>query len=693
MQLRRRRLELRHAMNYRPTVAAALAAAAGLLWGFAAQPAWLVAAAAAGALLAALFAWKRRGALLVLVIGFLCGAARAYVARMPDVPTERGMLVGTIAETPEARDYGYYLVLRDATLDDVPVQGRVILYLLGEGAGPIAYGSHIMAQTQLSPMPGRRNQGGMDLARYYAGKGVVAMGFASYYAGVAGEEDFYGALLRVREGIGERINLLFGNGAGVVAGILLGDKSGLYEEEVRAFQDTGTAHLLAVSGLHVSILVVGLGFFFKRANPVARLIVTGVFLTGYVLVTGFAASILRAAIMIMTQQTARALGRNDDGPTALAFSALLILAFAPYEIYSAGFQLSYCAVAGIYMLYEPIGTLLKKMFKPLADSLAVTAAATLGTVPVSVWHFYRLPLLGLFANALAVPVSALIVLPAAGAVALSYAYLPLAAPFAWATDVCVRLMMGAIEGVAKIPGGVLVVAWPSLLACGLFGLLLLSLSKYVLLPKGTKRVTAGILALAFAASLAMPVLARKEEVRASALADSAAVYVRMGEAHHVLALGDDSRTLQAFLSANGVAELEAVWIWREEELPAAGELLSSFPAARVMVAYGRPELVRALQALGIDAVAVGQGEMVPLTRDFQALARDGGLLLTGGWYSLFLSGGSSGARLVAWAGAAGKSVTVAAPGKAQPGQYDPERDGQVDILLDEGTIWVQTPYK
>ena len=204
--------------------------------------------------------------------------------------------------------------------------------------------------------------------------------------------------------------------AGIFQAILLGDKSGLSEELRERFQDNGIAHILAVSGLHVSLIGMSVysalrfwGISYGWAGLGASAL-----LTFYGFVTGFGASVFRAVFMVEVSCLAAYLGRSYDLLSALSLSLILQAWQSPYLLFSAGLQLSYGAVAAIGLETERLRKVGKKRKgreeeeqekekKKGYETLMLSLAIQLYTMPIQLYHYFTFPMLGIFLNLIVIP--------------------------------------------------------------------------------------------------------------------------------------------------------------------------------------------------------------------------------------------------------------------------------------------------
>lgn len=186
---------------------------------------------------------------------------------------------------------------------------------------------------------------------------------------------------------------------GLVKAMLLGRRDDLAEQQVGDYVISGAVHILSVSGMHVAIIFLAisaaLGWVKRwRAGKWVYLLLVAVLLGFYALVTGLPPSVQRAALMCMVLVTAEVAGRKHQPMNTLAFSALIILLADPCALYDVGFQLSYLAMAGIFLLYEPIYSMVptgNSIVRFIWQVTALALAAQMATFPLSLFYFHQFP--------------------------------------------------------------------------------------------------------------------------------------------------------------------------------------------------------------------------------------------------------------------------------------------------------------
>ncbi len=205
--------------------------------------------------------------------------------------------------------------------------------------------------------------------------------------------------------------------AALLEGILLGDDSGLPENAQQAFRDTGTAHIVAISGFNIAILAGLMVTLLGRLLPRAQAALGAVLLIGaYTLLVGGSPPVVRAAIMGAVGLFGGLIGRQQAGANSLTFTAALMCLFNPWLPWDPSFQLSFMATLGLVLYAGPLQNWLngwlerhlpansaRRVGAPLSEYVLFTLAAQVTTLPVIAYHFGRLSFSALLANPLALP--------------------------------------------------------------------------------------------------------------------------------------------------------------------------------------------------------------------------------------------------------------------------------------------------
>jgi len=197
--------------------------------------------------------------------------------------------------------------------------------------------------------------------------------------------------------------------ASVLDAMLLGDKKELDPEVKKLYQDNGIAHILAISGLHISMLGMALHKLLRKLGISWYLsaAAAGAIMSAYGLMTGFGVSTTRAVIMFLVYLLAGILGRTYDILSALALSAVLILTENPRYLTDAGFLLSFFAVLGVAVLAPLIRNTCSCKNK-LLESFLVSLAIQLTTIPIVLYYYFEIPLYGVLLNLVVIPLMSLV---------------------------------------------------------------------------------------------------------------------------------------------------------------------------------------------------------------------------------------------------------------------------------------------
>jgi len=197
---------------------------------------------------------------------------------------------------------------------------------------------------------------------------------------------------------------LFGEQAPILQAMLWGYKGDISNEAYAVYRMSGIAHVLALSGLHVSFVAALVDRLTRKCPIRPKFFITAALLISYCAIAAFPASLIRATVMTLCALYARVCGRRYDMLSGMSFAAAIILLCDPSALFEIGFQLSFGAVLVIALLMGPISEKLSFLPDDIAAMIAVSICGTLGTLPLSVYYFGTIPVLGLFANVLILPI-------------------------------------------------------------------------------------------------------------------------------------------------------------------------------------------------------------------------------------------------------------------------------------------------
>ncbi len=416
-------------------------------------PAW---AGLVLAVAAALAAWLARGwtrAALLPLAAAAAGFAAGQVATLRALPVEAlpqraVILTGQVAGV-EILPEGRRVTVQAAHLSDGPtLRRRIRVRLRANDQAVLGTGDTVRVRALLRPPSGPAYPGGWDLQRNAFFAGYAGYGFAIGPAEAVARAPPTGAggwLQQMREGIARRMQAHLPGTVGAVAATLMtGVPSAIPESDRDAFRASGLAHLLAVAGLHIGA-VMGLAFALTRAVlalsertalfwptkqvAAAAALVLGL---GYMVLTGMHVPIVRSFAMAALVTLAALIGRRAVSLRGLAIAAVALMTLEPQEVPGASFQMSFSAVLALIAGYEALRPWLRALrgdgpvWRRVAGHVAALALTSLlaggASAPFGAYHFGRLQLYFVVANMIAVPITALWVMPLG---LLSLALMPL----------------------------------------------------------------------------------------------------------------------------------------------------------------------------------------------------------------------------------------------------------------------------
>ena len=360
---------------------------------------------------------------------------------------------------------------------------------------PLNYGRSITLTGVLREPESKRNPGGFDYKAYLARQNIVGIIDAKGLLRI-GEQGGLPPLrwietLRIHT---ERtIDLIYTNHktethlfepslpAQLLKGVLLGKRSDIPSETLDIFRNSGTFHVLAVSGLHVGLVAMFcyIGFSIFRCPQKIRCLLTIIAILIYACLIGFRPSVFRASLMAILFLFATLIDRDADLFNLLAFAALVLLFLNPLQLWDVGFQLSFVAVAAIVYFVPKMEKPLRRFWDPadtshsstdlsiptkfknrvvkwLFLSYCVTLAAQIGTTPLIAYYFFRTYPLGIVVGPFAVLLVSIIVAVGMMSVCAGFIWLPLANLFAVLNHAIISGflaligMFGQTSGVVKL---------------------------------------------------------------------------------------------------------------------------------------------------------------------------------------------------------------------------------------------------
>ncbi|MEO7291976.1 MAG: ComEC/Rec2 family competence protein [Ginsengibacter sp.] len=314
-------------------------------------------------------------------------------------------------------------VLHKASLENTI--GKVIIYFAKDSANELSlkYGDRILIHKRLQEIKNPGNPGSFNYQRYSAFHHIFHNVFLKKSDWVLLDKKninlFNQFLFTARQNV---LNILRKNMKGhddqlsIAEALLIGYTQDLDKDLVQAYSNTGVVHIIAISGMHLALIYVMLVWIFNKIPIIKRSkIIKVIFILSclwlFSLLTGGAASILRAAVMFSCIVIGENFARKSSIYNSLAASAFILLCYNSYFLWDVGFQLSYLAVLSIIIFQKPIYHLLyvkNKWLDKLWALVSVSLAAQIFTFPVCLYYFHQFPTIFLITNIIMVPLSTVI---------------------------------------------------------------------------------------------------------------------------------------------------------------------------------------------------------------------------------------------------------------------------------------------
>lgn len=323
-----------------------------------------------------------------------------------------------IVEVLKSNLYADRYVGNILSMDDTLVSGKLIInYYLDSASTKLHVDDEIISLGKLSEIKPPLNPFQFNYKTYLKSLGIyhqLQLNLTNHFTLNNSSRTIYGLAASVREKIITKLRQAeFGHEElSVIQALLLGQRNDISEETYNNYKNAGAVHILAVSGLHVGILLLLLQFLLSPLERLPKgktikLIVTVLLLWGFALLAGFSASIVRAVMMFSFVAYALYLNRPSNTFNILALSMFTILLFInPMLLFQVGFQMSYAAVLAIAWVYPMLQRFWfpkNRIIRKIWQLLSVSIAAQLGVLPISLFYFHQFPGLFFISNLLIVP--------------------------------------------------------------------------------------------------------------------------------------------------------------------------------------------------------------------------------------------------------------------------------------------------
>ncbi len=383
---------------------------------------------------------------LFLIVFTVSGMARIYFTEHSAFNTlltysdKEAWIYGYVTNSPRLTKNGYSRSMEVEVIQidsDPSATGTIVLYMPSDRSKEIKYGDKICCWTELSTPKREENHDNFDYYTHLRGRNIFLIGNTKNINLIDFETDknifalFKELGLDIRYKLSEIIsNIFYDNpeSAAILKGILLGEKSGFTDELYEKFANSGISHIVAVSGLHLSIMFSFLMIVFTGRPSRKRyaLILSVPFIISFVAISAFSPSVCRAAIMLIIAILASFLYENYDSATSLFTALGIIIAVTPYALFSKSLLLSFFATFGIFAYFKffrhishkllftahlpdsLFGKIMYKCIDTLISSLSLSLSSFIGTACFLVLFFNKLSIIQFVTNLWCIPLVSVI---------------------------------------------------------------------------------------------------------------------------------------------------------------------------------------------------------------------------------------------------------------------------------------------
>ena len=364
----------------------------------------------------------------------------------------------------------------------------------------IKFGDYIKINAKIELPSKARNYMGFDYKRYLKSKKIIATILDVENVEILDvnkantAENIFNS---VRNNIKKIMYKLLPKDARELAiGMMIGDKEELDANITENFKNSNLTHMLAVSGAHISYVILGLNLMLKKTSNRFRKIFIICFLIFFVGVTDFTPSVQRASIMAILLLISTMLYRSQDTYTSIAFSGLVILIINPYSFFDVGFQLSFGGTIGIVLMYNNLIKRFKtngKLKGYIVSSVCVSVCANLIIIPIMAFNFNTVSLTFWISNLLAGPFLGVIIILGFCVYLLSFVIFPVAKIISIPLKYLIYILLIIVKYCSKIPFSSITIRTPYIFEIFIYYIVLYLVFNYAKIKPYFKKLVVIIL--------------------------------------------------------------------------------------------------------------------------------------------------------------------------------------------------------
>lgn len=382
-------------------------------------------------------------------------------------------IVGTIISNPIDKQYKNQYTLKVEKINEDKKYKNTNLQLnVKKEKETLNYGDKITIRGNFEEASQARNEGGFDYKQYLKSKNIYGIITADKKDIKLIKKNNVGVIdliaNKIRNSMKEKIEQNLSNETSeLLSGILIGEKSNLKKEIQEDFRDSSLSHVLAISGMHVSYVILGITFVISKIKLSKKMskIVTILLLLFFIILTGKTASVTRACLMSSYIILASLLHKKANVLGSISISLLIILIINPYFILDIGLQLSYGGTIGIVSIYpilkkyrkkkeekcSKLKKVIHKMKDKILDTILITISANLVIFPIVLFHYNTMSFTFIISNLLVFSIIGIIIILGFISVFTSYIISPLAKVMFFFLQIFLNLLTQIAHFCAELP--------------------------------------------------------------------------------------------------------------------------------------------------------------------------------------------------------------------------------------------------
>lgn len=407
-------------------------------------------------------------------------------------------IVGTIISNPSYKEYKtVYIIQVESINKDNTYKNTKLLLNIKENKNIYAYGNKVYIIGEFEEPNTRRNEGGFDYKQYLKTKNIY--GIIKVKTIKLERENNINIIYKLANEIANKIQeqankLLDKKQASTLTALLIGNKENLEENIKSDFRKSNLSHMLAISGAHISYIIMGIGIIISKIKISKKTgkIITIILLLFFVLITGQTLAVTRACIMSIYLIIGSLFHKRTSILSSISISMLILLILNPYSIFDSGLQLSYGGTIGIVAIFPIIKKYLinkedNKLKIYIKEMICITLSANIVIIPIILYHYNTLSLTFLISNLLASGIMGILVILGFITIILSFIFIPIGKILSIPLSLLLNLFLNIATFVSKLPFSQIYLATPKLSIIIIYYFLLLILIFYQKIKQKPKK--------------------------------------------------------------------------------------------------------------------------------------------------------------------------------------------------------------